>query len=85
MKQILQRLLLLCAFAMTIPTQSWAQCAMCQATAESSRDAGSTAAEGLNNGVLYLLFMPIIFATIMFILWKRRERYLKKFEAGQSA
>jgi len=53
---------------------------MCQATVESSKDSGSTAAAGLNNGILYMLFMPIIFGALMFFLWKRRERELKRFE-----
>ena len=68
-----------------LPLYQWAQCAMCQATAESSRDAGSTAAEGLNKGVLYILFMPIIFAVLMFIIWKRREHFLKQYEESQES
>lgn len=52
-----------------------AQCAMCQATAESSRGAGSTIAEGINKGVLYIMMMPyIIISTIGYFWWKTRKK-----------
>jgi len=37
-----------------------AQCAMCRAVAESSKEAGSTIANGLNTGILYLMSFPYI-------------------------
>ncbi len=52
-----------------------AQCAMCQATAESSRDAGASAADGINKGVLYILVMPyIIMGTIGYFWWRSRAK-----------
>lgn len=52
-----------------------AQCAMCQATAETSHDAGSAAADGLNKGVLYLFFTPyIVIATIGYFWWRARKK-----------
>ena len=52
-----------------------AQCAMCAATAESSRAAGSSAAEGLNKGVLYIFMMPyLILGTIGFFWWRARKK-----------
>ena len=52
-----------------------AQCAMCKATAETSRDAGSSVAEGINKGILYIFMMPyIIIGTIAFFWWKARKK-----------
>lgn len=52
-----------------------AQCAMCQATAETSMDAGSSAAEGINKGVMYLFFMPwIILGTITYFWWRSQKK-----------
>jgi hypothetical protein len=48
---------------------------MCQATAESSMDAGSSAAEGINKGVMYLFFMPwIILGTIAYFWWRAQKK-----------
>ncbi|TXB67213.1 hypothetical protein FRY74_03235 [Vicingus serpentipes] len=37
-----------------------AQCAMCKAVAESDLAGGGTAAQGINEGILYLMFIPYI-------------------------
>lgn len=52
-----------------------AQCAMCQATAETSRDAGASVADGINKGVLYLFFMPyLVIGTIGYFWWRARKK-----------
>ncbi len=52
-----------------------AQCSMCQATAESSRDAGSTNSEGINKGVMYLFFTPyLIIGTVGYFWWRARKK-----------
>ena len=52
-----------------------AQCAMCQATAESSRDAGSSNSEGINKGVLYLFLTPdLLIGTVGFFWWRARKK-----------
>lgn len=52
-----------------------AQCAMCQATAETSHDAGASAADGINKGVMYILVMPyIIMGTIGYFWWRSRQK-----------
>lgn len=54
---------------------TFAQCAMCQATAETSIDAGSSAAEGLNKGIMYLFFMPwIILGTVSYFWWRSTKK-----------
>lgn len=56
-------------------TDVQAQCAMCQATAESSRDAGSSNSEGINKGVMYLFFTPyLIIGTIAYFWWRARKK-----------
>lgn len=51
-----------------------AQCSMCQATAETSRDAGSSNSEGLNKGIMYLFFTPyLIIGTVGYFWWKKRK------------
>ena len=49
---------------------SWGQCAMCRAVLESETD--SKMAEGVNNGIVYLMAFPyILVAGIGFIIyWK---------------
>ena len=39
---------------------SYAQCSMCRAVAESSQNHGSSIANGLNTGILYLMAFPYI-------------------------
>tara|TARA_B100000965_G_scaffold312734_1_gene272573 strand:- start:632 stop:853 length:222 start_codon:yes stop_codon:yes gene_type:complete len=39
---------------------SYGQCAMCKAVAESSQNSGSSIANGLNTGILYLMIFPYI-------------------------
>ena len=52
-----------------------AQCAMCQATAETSRDAGASVADGINKGVLYRFFMPyLVIGTIGYFWWRARKK-----------
>ena len=41
-----------------------AQCAMCRAVAESSQSGGSSIADGLNDGILYLMAFPYILLLI---------------------
>lgn len=68
-------ILALIVVLLVITVSADAQCAMCQATAETSRDAGASAADGINKGVLYILVMPyIIMATIGYFWWRSRNK-----------
>lgn len=74
MKRYLPFILLLTILIFSVYS-GHAQCAMCQATAESSMDAGSSAAEGINKGVMYLFFMPwIILGTIAYFWWRAQKK-----------
>jgi len=48
---------------MFIQSKSWAQCAMCRAVLES--EDGQRAAEGINNGITYLMVIPYILVAIV--------------------
>ena len=51
---------------------SWAQCAMCRAAIESN---GSNAvAEGINNGIVYLMAIPYILVAALFYLVYRKMK-----------
>lgn len=56
---------------------SWAQCSMCKAVAESSQQGGSAIAEGLNDGILYLMAFPYIILFSLGILWYRHKKQVK--------
>lgn len=53
-----------------VPSVAEAQCAMCRAVLESSGD--SSAAEGINNGIVYLMAIPYILVGAIFFLIYRK-------------
>lgn len=59
---------------LTASTDVNAQCAMCQATVESSLQGGDTTAKGINNGILYLLAAPYLAILGIGILWYKKYR-----------
>lgn len=54
-----------------------AQCAMCKATLEANAANSSKYGVGLNTGILYLMTIPYIAASILGYLWYRNAK-LKK-------
>ncbi|WP_348771730.1 hypothetical protein [Maribacter sp. MMG018] len=57
---------------MLMPSLSNAQCAMCRAVLES--EASGNAAEGINNGIVYLMSIPYILVAGLFYFIYRRMR-----------
>lgn len=51
-----------------------AQCAMCSLTAQAATENGNTQGFGLNDGILFLLFMPYLAVIIIGILWYKKYR-----------
>jgi hypothetical protein len=51
-----------------------AQCAMCSAQVESNAQNGNTSANGLNNGIMYLLATPYIAVAILGYVWYKKYR-----------
>ena len=63
------------ALCLLLSIDANAQCAMCQATAETSRGAGSSVADGINKGVMYLFFTPyLIIGFIGYIWWRNKDK-----------
>lgn len=68
------RKVVMLALALLMSFSTWAQCAMCKATAESGQAAGSTDAVGLNSGILYLMAFPYIIMAAVGIAWYRSQK-----------
>ncbi len=60
-----------------IPQYAEAQCAMCRAVLE-SEEGGSTA-EGINNGIVYLMAIPyILVGGIIYIIYRKMKQQTSK-------
>ncbi|HEA21514.1 MAG TPA: hypothetical protein ENH87_11400 [Pricia antarctica] len=55
---------LLIVTLLCVPQVSEAQCAMCRAVLQS--DGNTAAAEGINNGIVYLMAIPYIAIAVLF-------------------
>ncbi len=65
----IKRKIALCVFMVLIFLQTNAQCAMCRAVLESEE--GQSTAEGVNDGIVYLMAIPyILIAAIGYIIYK---------------
>ena len=52
-----------------------AQCAMCKAVAESNMHGGDSMASGLNNGIVYLMFIPyLLIGSVAYLIYRHRKR-----------
>ncbi|OUS15059.1 hypothetical protein A9Q93_07000 [Nonlabens dokdonensis] len=57
----------------SVPAFAKAQCAMCRAVIESSGD--TAAAQGLNNGITYLMAFPyILVGAIIYMIYKNTQK-----------
>jgi len=71
MKKLLLLLLILCLPLADI----FAQCSMCRSTLENNLSNGNAGiAAGINLGILYLLIMPYLAATLIGYLWYKASR-----------
>lgn len=62
------------AIALLLLQDVSAQCAMCKAVAETSQNGGSGIADGLNNGIVYLMFFPyLLMGAVGIALYKHRK------------
>jgi len=55
---------------MLFPVLAEAQCAMCRAALESEAD--TSQAEGINNGIVYLMAIPYVLVAGVFVLVYRK-------------
>lgn len=51
-----------------------AQCAMCSATVETNANNGGSKANGLNNGIMYLLGAPYLAVAVVGYIWYKKYR-----------
>tara|TARA_R110002049_G_scaffold190967_3_gene359804 strand:- start:42158 stop:42406 length:249 start_codon:yes stop_codon:yes gene_type:complete len=74
LKSIMKRIngVLLFLVLLLLPRISEAQCAMCRAVLESSDNVG--AAEGINNGIVYLMAVPYILVAVLFYFVYKKMR-----------
>lgn len=63
---------LLVIFSFLIPETAAAQCAMCRAVLESEES--GRAAEGINNGIVYLMAIPYVLVAGLFYFIYRKMR-----------
>jgi hypothetical protein len=63
---------LLLIFSFLIPEIAAAQCAMCRAVLESEES--GRAAEGINNGIVYLMAIPYVLVAGLFYFIYRKMR-----------
>lgn len=62
--------MLIAVVVLFVTLDSQAQCAMCRAVLESEES--QTAAEGINNGIIYLMAIPYILITVVgFIIYRK--------------
>lgn len=66
--------LLVIAVLFLSPLISSAQCAMCKAIAESNNQGGGAVAEGLNDGIIFLMFIPyILIGLVAYGFYRQRK------------
>ncbi|SDM47674.1 hypothetical protein [Kriegella aquimaris] len=64
--------ILLVIVLLLLPKISKAQCAMCRAVLESGDNVG--AAEGINNGIVYLMAVPYVLVAVLFYFVYKKMR-----------
>lgn len=68
--KIFRKRLILLGFAVLFPLLAEAQCAMCRAVLES--EGNSSVAEGINNGIVYLMAIPyILVGALLFFIYRK--------------
>lgn len=56
-------------------TDTWAQCAMCRGSVESSMGNGrNNVGVGLNTGIMFLFVMPYLLVAVIGYLWYRNSK-----------
>jgi hypothetical protein len=73
MNSLLKIVLILALFFIKGPI--FGQCAMCKAVLESNLANGGTAAAGVNDGIIYLMFIPyILIGTVGYFIYKNYKK-----------
>ncbi|QBA63318.1 hypothetical protein [Muriicola soli] len=68
--KIFNKRMILLGFAVLFPFLAEAQCAMCRAVLES--EGNTSVAEGINNGIVYLMAIPyILVGALLFFIYRK--------------
>jgi len=71
---MIMRKVLLAFFFLALNLSSFAQCAMCKATAETAnQNTSGSLAEGLNTGIVYLMLIPYTLLAIIAVVFFRKR------------
>jgi hypothetical protein len=66
--------LIIAVSLIVLPLEAEAQCAMCKAVAETSQQGGSSVADGLNSGIIYLMFFPyLLLGAVGFAIYRHKK------------
>ncbi len=74
MKRLGFLIAMVCLFLSALTFKANAQCAMCSATVETNNSNGNTQANGLNNGIMYLLAAPYLAVLAGGLIWYKKYR-----------
>jgi len=66
--------MLVFGLALSFSAPAKAQCAMCTSAVESNTQSGKTTANGLNNGIMYLLAAPYLAVAVVGYIWYKKYR-----------
>jgi hypothetical protein len=70
MKKIVASFLL----SLFVTVGTWAQCAMCRATAESATEhTDKGIGEGLNSGIVYLMLVPYVIMVVLAVVFFKKK------------
>jgi len=56
---------------LTVTTNAWSQCSICTKTAQ---QLGEGPASGMNSGIIYLAFVPLLIIGIIAYKWYRNQK-----------
>jgi len=74
MNKLVRLFVLIFVLVLAVAIESYAQCPMCRAAAETNLQSGGTEGKGLNKGILYMLTLPyLLIGTIGFLWWKNKK------------
>lgn len=71
----MKKLFLLILLIVILPLTGEAQCAMCKAIAETNQASGSSVADGLNSGILYLMAFPyLLMGVVGYAIYRHKKQ-----------
>ncbi len=71
----MKKLILLILLVALFPLTGEAQCAMCKAIAETNQASGSSVADGLNSGIMYLMVFPyLLMGAVGYAIYRHKKQ-----------